>query len=121
VATVPGVVNLSSQTSEGSSRVTVEFNPGYDLGQASLDILQQVQRAQRSFPTDDPSLQSPTVQKFDPNSMPVLVLGVSGIADPVKLRSVLYDEIKPTLEARHTRGIASFWCAVTAGSRTSKS
>lgn len=107
VATVPGVVNLSSQTSEGSSRVTVEFNPGYDLGQASLDILQQVQRAQRSFPTDDPSLQSPTVQKFDPNSMPVLVLGVSGIADPVKLRSVLYDEIKPILESAEGVGAAN--------------
>lgn len=107
VATVPGVVNLSSQTSEGQSRVTVEFNPGYDLGQAALDILQQVQRAQRSFPTDDASLQAPTVQKFDPNSMPVLVLGVSGISDPVRLRSVLYDEIKPILESAEGVGAAN--------------
>lgn len=107
VATVPGVVNLSSQTSEGSSRVTVEFPAGYDLGQASLDILQQVQRATRSFPTDDPSLQAPTVQKFDPNSMPVLVLGVSGISDPVRLRSVLYDEIKPILESAEGVGAAN--------------
>ena len=107
VATVPGVVNLSSQTSEGTSRVTVEFPPGYDLGQASLDILQQVQRAQRQFPTDDPSLQAPTVQKFDPNSMPVLVLGVSGIDDPVRLRSILYDEIKPILESAEGVGAAN--------------
>jgi HAE1 family hydrophobic/amphiphilic exporter-1 len=107
LATVPGVVNLSSQTSEGSSRVTVEFDPGYDLGQAALDILQQVQRAQRGFPTDDPSLQAPTVQKFDPNSMPVLVLGVSGISDPVRLRSILFDEIKPILESAEGVGAAN--------------
>lgn len=107
VATVPGMVNLSSQTSEGSSRVTVEFNPGYDLGQAALDILQQVQRAQRAFPTDDASLQAPTLQKFDPNSMPVLVLGVSGVADPVKLRSILYDEIKPIFESAEGVGAAN--------------
>ncbi len=107
VATVPGLVNLSSQTSEGQSRVTVEFNPGYDLGQAALDILQQVQRAQRQFPTDDPSLQAPTVQKFDPNSMPVLVLGVSGINDPVRLRSILYDEIKPVFESAEGVGAAN--------------
>jgi HAE1 family hydrophobic/amphiphilic exporter-1 len=107
LATVPGVMNLSSQTSEGSSRVTVEFPPGYDLGQASLDILQQVQRAQRSFPTDDASLQAPTVQKFDPNSMPILVLGVSGISDPVRLRSVLQDDIKPILESAQGVGAAN--------------
>lgn len=107
VATVPGVSNLSSQTSEGNSRVTVEFPAGYDLGQASLDVLQQVQRATRSFPTDDATLQAPTVQKFDPNSMPVLVLGVSGISDPVKLRSVLYDEIKPILESAEGVGAAN--------------
>lgn len=99
VATVPGIISLSSQTSEGSSRVTAEFNPGYDMGQAALDILQQVQRAQRGFPTDDASLQAPTVQRFDPNSIPILVLGVSGIEDRVLLRTILNDEVKPILES----------------------
>lgn len=99
VATVPGLLRLSSSTSEGNSRVTVEFEPGHDMKQAAIDVLQLVQRAQRSFPTDDPTLQMPTVQKFDPNSMPVLILGVSGISDPVRLRSVLEDEIKPILES----------------------
>ena len=106
VATVPGLASMRSDTSEGSSRVTLEFAPGYDMAQAALDTLQLVQKAQRQFPTDDPTLQAPTVQKFDPNSMPILVLGVSGISDPVRLRSVLTDEVKPILESAEGVGSA---------------
>ncbi len=99
VATVPGMLHLSSESSEGNSRVTIEFGPGQDMGQAALDVLQQVQSAQRSFPTDDPTLQSPTIRGFDPNSIPIVVLGVTGIDDPVQLRTVLEDEVKPILES----------------------
>ncbi|MBX3169923.1 MAG: efflux RND transporter permease subunit [Candidatus Eremiobacteraeota bacterium] len=106
VATVPGLSSMRSDTSEGSSRVTLEFAPGYDMAQAALDTLQLVQKAQRQFPTDDPTLQAPTVQKFDPNSMPILVLGVSGISDPVRLRSVLTNEVKPILESAEGVGSA---------------
>lgn len=106
VATVPGLSSMRSDTSEGSSRVTLEFAPGYDMAQAALDTLQLVQKAQRQFPTDDPTLQAPTVQKFDPNSLPILVLGVSGISDPVRLRSVLTNEVKPILESAEGVGSA---------------
>lgn len=99
VATVPGMLHLSSSTSEGVSRVTVEFEPGHDMSQASLDVLQQVQAAQRNFPTDDPTLQAPTIRGFDPTSIPIAVLGVTGIDDPVKLRTVLEEEVKPILES----------------------
>ncbi|MBS2037196.1 efflux RND transporter permease subunit [bacterium] len=106
VATVPGLASMRSDTSEGSSRVTLECAPGYDMAQAALDTLQLVQKAQRQFPTDDPTLQAPTVQKFDPNSVPILVLGVSGIDDPVRLRSVLTNEVKPILESAEGVGSA---------------
>jgi hydrophobic/amphiphilic exporter-1 (mainly G- bacteria), HAE1 family len=106
VATVPGLVRLTSETSEGTSRVTVEFAPGHDMNQAAIEVLQLVQRAQRGFPSNEPSLQAPTVQRFDPNSLPVLVLGVSGIDDPVRLRTVLNDEVKPILESAEGVGAA---------------
>lgn len=99
VATVPGMLNVSSATSEGVSRVTVEFPPGHDMGQAALDVLQQVQSAQRSFPTDDPMLQAPSIRGFDPTSIPIAVLGVTGINDPVRLRTILEEEVKPILES----------------------
>ena len=105
VATVPGLLHLSSRTSEGSSRVTVEFEPGHDMRQAAVDVLQYIQKAQRKFQTSDPNLLAPSVQQHDPNSMPVLVLGVSGINDPVRFRTVLNDEIKPVFES--AAGVAS--------------
>lgn len=99
VSTVPGLVHLSSTSSEGSSRVEVQFDPGQDMSQAALDVLQQVQSAQRSFPTDDPTLRAPTIRSFDPTSIPVLVLGVTGIQDEVRLRTILDEEVKPILES----------------------
>ena len=99
VATVPGMISVDSETTEGRSRVTVEFGPGQDMSQAALDVLQQVQQAQRGFPPDDPTLQAPVIRGFDPNSIPILVLGVTGIDDPVKLRTVLEEEVKPILES----------------------
>ncbi len=99
VATVPGVISVSSSTSEGTSRVAVEFSPSVDTGQAALDVLQQIQRTQRNFPTDDPTLQAPAIRKFDPNAMPIIMIGVSGSNDPVRLRTILEEEIKPIIES----------------------
>ena len=88
----------------------IQFNWGTDIGQAAVDVLQQVQRAQRSFP-NDATLQNPTVYKFDPSQMPILTIGVTGIADQVKLRTLLDNEISPIIEAAD--GVASV--AVTGG------
>ena len=54
--------------------------------------------ARRSFPTD-PTLENPIVTKFDPSQTPILVYGVSGIDDPIKLCTLLDNEIAPTLES----------------------
>lgn len=98
VSTVPGLYSVSSNSELGQSRVRVTLNYGVDVDQAAVDVLQLVQRAQRSFP-NDPTLSPPTVAKFDPNTFPVLIFGVSGIDDPVQLRTLLTNEISPMLES----------------------
>ena len=60
VSSVPGLYEVGSTTGEGSSFVRVQFQWGVDIGQAAVDVLQQVQRARRQFPTD-PTLENPTV------------------------------------------------------------
>jgi len=110
VSTLSNVYEVSSTSSEGNSSVRIQFNWGTDIGQAAVDVLQQVQRAQRSFP-NDPTLQNPTVYKFDPSQMPILTIAVTGIADQVKLRTLLDNEISPIIEAAD--GVASV--AVTGG------
>lgn len=98
VSSVPGLYEVTSTTDEGASQVRVQFNWGVDIGQAAVDVLQQVERARRSFPVD-PTLQSPIVNKFDPSQTPILIYGVSGEKDTVKLRTLLDNEIAPILES----------------------
>ena len=106
LSTVSGLYTIQSTSSEGSSSVRVQFDWGVDIGQAAVDTLQLVQRAQHSFPTDPTNtLQMPTVSKFDPTQMPILVFGVSGINDPVKLRTLLDNQITPIIESAD--GVAS--------------
>jgi HAE1 family hydrophobic/amphiphilic exporter-1 len=104
VSAVPGLYQVSSNTTEGSSMVRVQFRWGYDIGQAAVDVLQLVQRAQQNFP-DDATLQIPIIRKFDPNQFPILIFGVSGEADPVKLRTVFDNQITPMIESAD--GVAS--------------
>lgn len=98
VSSVPGLYEVSSNTDEGVSNVRIQFQWGVNIGQAAVDVLQQVERAKRNFPTD-PTLESPIVFKYDPSQTPILVYGVSGISDSIKLRTLLDNDVAPILES----------------------
>ncbi len=98
VSTVAGMDTVSSTSQLGSANVRVQFNYGVDIDQASISVMQAVQRAQRSFPKD-PNISTPSVFKFDPNQLPILVYGVSGSNDPVKMQDIMTNEIGPILES----------------------
>jgi hydrophobic/amphiphilic exporter-1 (mainly G- bacteria), HAE1 family len=104
VSSVPGLYEVGSSTTEGSSFVRVQFQWGTDIGQAAVDVLQQVQRARRLFPTD-PTLTNPIVFKFDPSQTPILVYGVSGEKDTIKLRTLLDNQVAPIIESAN--GVAA--------------
>jgi HAE1 family hydrophobic/amphiphilic exporter-1 len=104
VSAVSNMYQVTSTTSEGVSSVRIQFRWGTDIGQAAVDTLQLVERARRAFPTD-PTLQTPTVNKFDPSQLPIMIFGVSGEKDPVKLRTLLDNEITPLVESAD--GVAS--------------
>ena len=64
---IPGIRSLSSVSSQGSSRITVEFELSVDLETAANDVRDKVSRAQRYLPRDcDP----PTVSKADADATP---------------------------------------------------
>ncbi len=110
VSSAPNMYQVSSSSVEGNSMVRVQFQWGTDIGQAAVDVLQLVQRAKRSFPSD-PTLEEPVVGKFDPTQLPILIFGVSGEPDPVKLRTLLDNDITPMLDSAN--GVAS--ASVTGG------
>lgn len=104
LSSTPGMYRVTSSSVEGSSQVRIQFRWGTDIGQAAVDVLQQVERARRSFPTDN-TLETPIVFKADPTQMPILVFGVSGIKDPIKLRTMLDNQVSPMLDS--VDGVAS--------------
>ena len=70
---IPGIRSLSSVSSQGMSRITVEFELSVDLETAANDVRDKVSRAQRFLPRDcDP----PTVSKADADAMPILMIAL---------------------------------------------
>jgi HAE1 family hydrophobic/amphiphilic exporter-1 len=104
VSSASNIYQVSSSSVEGSSSVRVQFNWGTDIGQAAVDVLQLVERARQRFP-NDPTLQTPIVFKIDPSQLPILIYGVSGEADPAKLKSELDNQVSPILQSAD--GVAS--------------
>ncbi|HEY8296670.1 MAG TPA: efflux RND transporter permease subunit [Candidatus Baltobacteraceae bacterium] len=71
VSRVAGIDTIESTSSEGSSRVRAQFHYGVNIDTAAVDVQEQVDRIRGQLP-NDPSLQSPQISKFDPNSLPVV-------------------------------------------------
>jgi len=70
---IPGVRSLTSVSSQGMSRITVEFELSVDLETAANDVRDKVSQAMRRLPRDcDP----PTVEKADADANPILFLTV---------------------------------------------
>ena len=71
VSRVPGIQQINSESSEGNSQVTAQFYYGTNIDTAAVDVQQQVARIFSSLP-NDPNLSQPTINKFDPNQLPVV-------------------------------------------------
>jgi multidrug efflux pump len=70
---IPGIRSLSSVSSQGQSRITVEFELSVDLETAANDVRDKVSRAQRFLPRDcDP----PIVSKADADASPILMVAI---------------------------------------------
>jgi len=76
VSRVAGIQQINSTSSEGSSNITAQFYYGVNIDTAAVDVQQQVSRAFSSLP-NDPNLSQPQINKFNPNSLPVVRMFVT--------------------------------------------
>ncbi len=102
LAAVPGVEEISSTSSEGSSSVRVSFAWGTDLDEASNDVRDRLDRMITSLPEE---VERPRLRKFDPSSFPILILGASADLDPIQTRRLIDTQIKYRIE--RVPGVAS--------------
>lgn len=91
VATVPGVEDMSSESSEGSSTVRVSFGWGTDLDTAAQDVRSILENEINEFPDD---IVRPRIRKFDIASYPVVILGISSHLDPVELTELVDNQVR---------------------------
>jgi multidrug efflux pump len=68
---VPGIRSISSSSSDGSSRITVEFKLEVDMETAVNDVRDKVSGAMRRLP---PDVDPPVVQKADADAQPIFAL-----------------------------------------------
>jgi multidrug efflux pump len=70
---IAGIRSLTSSSSDGRSRITVEFELGVDMEAAANDVRDRVSRAIHDLPPDaDP----PTVSKADADASPIVAITV---------------------------------------------
>jgi HAE1 family hydrophobic/amphiphilic exporter-1 len=91
VATIPGVEEMTSKSSEGNSSVRVSFVWGTDINTATLDVQTLLEREINELPED---VVRPRVSKFDISAYPVVLLGISSTLDPVELTQLIEDQVR---------------------------
>jgi hydrophobic/amphiphilic exporter-1 (mainly G- bacteria), HAE1 family len=91
VATVPGIEEITSDSSEGRSNVQIRFAWGTDIDIAALDVRSVIEDEINELPDD---VIRPRIRKFDIGSFPVVLLGISSRLDPVDLTQLIEDQIR---------------------------
>ena len=98
LSAVQGLEQMNSTSQEGSSQISMNFVWGTDIPEAMNDIRTRIDRVRNRLPEDaDP----PVLQKFDPNTAPIMGLAVEstdGALDRVALRELSENVLSPRLE-----------------------
>ena len=94
---IDGIRNISSSSSQGSSRINIEFVLGKDLEEAANDVRDKVSQAMRSLPQDIDA--PPVVSKADADSEPIIVMTVqSESRSPLELGEIADNVISQRLQ-----------------------
>lgn len=100
-ASVSGMDEIQSLSSEGSSMVMVTFADGTDMDEAMVDLRDRIDRVKGFLPED---ADAPMAMTIDVDAMPVVTVGLKG-ADLAELQAIAEDDIQPALE--RIDGVAS--------------
>jgi hydrophobe/amphiphile efflux-1 (HAE1) family protein len=75
LAEISGVTEITSVSSLGSSRITVQFDLSRNIDGAARDVQAALNAALSDLPSDMPTL--PTFRKFNPAASPILILALT--------------------------------------------
>lgn len=106
IASVPNIEEVRSNSSEGHSRVTLEFSQGTNIDAAANDVRAALDRVRDDFP---PEVDAPRLWKFDPDNFPVVILGAQSNRNMEELTRILEREISQRFEQIPGVGSVDVW------------
>ena len=95
LGTIAGVTEMTSTSSTGSSRISVQFDLSRNIEGAARDVQAALNAALTDLPGDLPTL--PTFRKANPAAAPVLILALTSKTMPA---SAIYDAADSTIVQR---------------------
>ncbi len=109
IASVPNLEEIRSSSSEGRSRVRLEFAQGVNIDEAANDVRAALERIRDDFP---PEVEPPRIWKFDPDNFPVVILGARSKRNMEQLTRILEREISQRFEQIPGVGSVDVWGGV---------
>ena len=81
LSTVPGISSMSSQSSQGTTSITIQFDLDRNIDAAALDVQTALTIAQRRLPIEMTT--PPSFRKVNPSDFPVLFVALSSATLPL--------------------------------------
>jgi HAE1 family hydrophobic/amphiphilic exporter-1 len=95
ISSVNRIKKVTSQTSEGTSVITAEFEWGTNLDFAAQDLRDQIGLYRTYLPEE---ASNPIVVKFNLAQMPVIFWGITAKMPAFELKKLIEDEVAPRLK-----------------------
>ncbi len=96
LSTISGIKSMRSETSEGVAQVFLEFELKRNVDVAAQDVRDKIAAIRDELPNDS---EAPVVEKFDPDSAPILGLILAGNASIRDLTIFADDVVKRRIES----------------------
>lgn len=109
LAGVANVEDITASSSEGSSRVTLNFTQGINLDEASNDVRAALDRIRDELPEE---AEPPRLWKFDPNDSPIVIIGAQSTRGLDELTLILERDLSKRFEQIPGVGTIDVWGGV---------
>ncbi|MBW6521738.1 MAG: efflux RND transporter permease subunit [Desulfoarculaceae bacterium] len=106
VSAIQGIKEVTSESTEGNSRVHVSLTWGTNLDSATNDVRDRLDRVINNLPE---GIDRPQIRKFDPNSAPILIYGAASDLEPIELRRLIDDQISYRIEQVPGVAVIDIW------------
>jgi hydrophobic/amphiphilic exporter-1 (mainly G- bacteria), HAE1 family len=80
-STIAGVTNMTSQSTRGTSWITIQFSLDRNIDAAAQDVQNAISAVTRKLPPNMPA--PPSIQKVNPTDQPIIQLALSSTSLPI--------------------------------------